>query len=151
MYNWKFPSLDDLLYGSYDLAASALLLCSKKGRELSERGGHPRTKGRGKVFRLFKKGRLGIKSLQSSLNSASLNKMEAWWHNFKLRKRPRKLITRSISDYVISSVACFAFGEMVRELKKCTLCNRIRFLSDFVLSVWTKITHTIWGWKFSHY
>ena len=37
--------------------------------------------------------------------------LEFW---FK-KKRPRKLITRSISDYVISSIACFAFssGEMV--------------------------------------
>ena len=51
--------------------------------------------------------------IQSSLRILEpKTKMLEFW--FK-KKRPRKLITRSISDYVISSIACFAFssGEMV--------------------------------------
>ena len=108
MYNRMDPFLD----GSFDLVTSALQNKRKEASVEEVLGLHPlfldapQEKNQRKADLAYFLPCFPVKS-----ENDGTTMFEFWLK----KKRPRKLITRSISDYVISSIACFAFssGEMV--------------------------------------
>ena len=67
----------------------------------------------GRVLFLSSRFGLGIANMLSSLLEllrVSTMKMERW-SKFKERKRPHKIITKTLSDYLITFIKRIAFGE----------------------------------------